>query len=319
MPKLVNARTVCALLLSICLILVSHYILDGSEPASGPGILSLLIREIGFALMVAIVIWGVFEYFSAEETESNWNRRVETMTKNVFFGVLGKNLPRDLIEEAHVLLLDQNFIRSGFHVNYVLTDDVFTRQDGTKAPYVRVDATARYKMINIGSTPIDCPVAIGLPNPIISGLKEKCGVNRLIVKLNGNSKNVNLTEGEKKFREALKKDGDMARFVGPTVSIAPNQPCEIVWDYVMAKEEEDTEIGQTLYPMDSLSITVVDRNPGKRAVHARSIHPAELEDDTSAKSQGTYNFRLNRYVLPHQGFMIWWKKVAAGAEPEIGS
>jgi hypothetical protein len=312
MLKLINLRTGFALVASLLLILIAQYAFEPPAPGHHPQFYALLMREVGFALLVAILIWTVFEFFSAEEMEQKWNHRVETMTKNVFFGVLGKNLPRDLVEEAHTLLLDQTFIRSGFHVNYVLTDDTYKRPDGTDAPYLKLEAVVRYKVLNITGAPAELPVQIGLPNPLVQALKEKCGVDKLTIKQNGKSENIDLAIGEAAFRASLQdQSAHHATFKGPTITIMPNQkvPTEIVWHYVMAKEEEDNELGTTFLPMDSLSITIVDRNPGKRTVKARAIHPTDLEDDTSAASQGTYNFRLNRYVLPHQGFVVWWKKL----------
>jgi hypothetical protein len=76
----------------------------------------------------------------------------------------------------------------------------------------------------------------------------------------------------------------------------------------MAKEEEDTELLQTRYPTDSLSVTIFDHGPTRRIVRARSIHLGDLRDDTPKEANGCYNFTLDRYFLPHQGFAIWWKK-----------
>jgi hypothetical protein len=308
MLKMINWRVSTASLASLVLILISNYGFEPTAAGHSMSLIPLLLREIGFALLIAVMIWLIFEYFSREESEVAWNRRINTITENVFFGVLGRNLPKEATREAHSLLLDQTFVRSGFHVNYVLTDDNYDIGTETR-PYIKLNATARYVMKNIGNSKATLPVKIGLPNPILNELKSKCAVNRIIVKRNGNSEDFNLTTSEEEFRKSLENNSLFSvPFNGPQLDLSPDETVEIVFDYTMAKEEEDTEIGQTLYPTDSLSITVVDRNPKKRVVRARSIHPTELEDDTSAQAEGTYNFRLNRYVLPHQGFVIWWKK-----------
>ena len=75
-------------------------------------LLEKLLHEVGFALVVAAVIWIVFESFSSAQTEEQWNQRLDRISKDVFHGVLGRNLPQDLIKTAFDLVLTQNFIRS---------------------------------------------------------------------------------------------------------------------------------------------------------------------------------------------------------------
>src|SRR5690606_11582625 len=93
---------------------------------------------------------------------------------------------------------------------------------------------------------------------------------------------------------------------GATVELEPGERVEVEMRYVMAREEEDSESFETLYPSDSIRLMIVDRGPTARRVGASSHHPMELEDQTM--DGGPYQFRLNRYLLPHQGFSIWWKK-----------
>jgi hypothetical protein len=174
---------------------------------------------------------------------------------------------------------------------------------------------------NVGNAAAAHPIRVALPNALHEDMKAKCGVNRVTLRRKGTPEVLDLTAAEKAFREDLAKTGNsQAVFSLPSVSLAPDEEIELVWDYVMAKENEDTEIMQTLYPTESVTITVMDTNPARRLVQARSIHPASLEDDTSAQAKGTYNFRLDRYLLPHQGFIIWWKRdVVARNQPLVNA
>jgi hypothetical protein len=61
----------------------------------------------------------------------------------------------------------------------------------------------------------------------------------------------------------------------------------------------------------------MDTGPTPRIVRARSIHAAQLENDTSAYAKGTYNFKLGRYLLPHQGFANWWKRIPDKEPPHL--
>lgn len=83
----------------------------------------------------------------------------------------------------------------------------------------------------------------------------------------------------------------------------------------MAKEEEDTEVFQTMMPCQQINLTVSDPAKDQRIVRARSIHRCELSNDTPPDTHGTYNFSLDNYVLPHQGFSIWWKRKPVAMQP----
>ena len=57
--------------------------------------LTLILQEVGFALVVAIVIWTVFEYFSRTENEAIWKERIDSTAQNMLYAVLRKDLPSD--------------------------------------------------------------------------------------------------------------------------------------------------------------------------------------------------------------------------------
>jgi len=308
-----NLRTVGTFVIGIAFLVIANSdILIATDPQhvdQQKTLLRALLHEVGFALLVALIIWIMFEYFSHAASEEKWNDRIEKVAKNVFFGVFKRNFPPELIHEANRLLLEQNFIRGACHFSYTLRDDKFTKDDGSEGQFVRLEAVVRFRVRNISSSRGDCPVGVILPNPVHPGLKDKCCVNRVQIKIRGATTEPPLADAETAFREKL-ADNKLfdAPFLLKPVTLDPNEEFEVVWDYAMAKEEEDTEIIRCLFPTESIAINVMDRNWDKRYIYARSIHRLSLDDDTSAVAQGTYNFRLDTFVLPHQGFAIWWKK-----------
>lgn len=66
-----------------------------------------IVKEIGFALIVSVVIWVTFEYFSSSEREAEWSHRISAITDNVFHAVLQKKLPPELIEAISASVLNQ--------------------------------------------------------------------------------------------------------------------------------------------------------------------------------------------------------------------
>jgi hypothetical protein len=316
-PRIFNLRSAGALAAGILLLCIANNdVLVSSDPKHLPeqkALLLSLLQEIGFALIVALIIWAMWEYFSQAETEDQWNARIERVAKSVFFGVFKRNFPQELIQEANLLLLEQNFVRTGCELIYTMFDDSFDRGDGVQQSFVRMETIARFKIKNIGNSTANCPVATSLPNPIHTGMKAKCGVRRVRHRTHEEWTTVPLEDAERNFRAQLDDDKNhQARFELPSLSIAPDQEIEIVWEYVMTKEDEDTEVMLSLFPTDSISITIVDRGPTPRIVRAKSIHRAPLENIGSDQVRGTYSYRLDRYFLPRQGFMVWWKQALEG-------
>jgi hypothetical protein len=137
--------TVVALLLGLLLLAVSYW------GAQGYPFLRDATHEIGFALIVAVTIWTTYEFFTQAETEDQWNNRIETITRNVFFGVFKRNFPSDFIKEANVLVLDQTFMREDLHVIYTISDANYTDRSGRQRTFVKLNAVARYKVFNVGN------------------------------------------------------------------------------------------------------------------------------------------------------------------------
>jgi len=301
-----NQNALIAGLLGVLLLVVSYWVCPPDSFWRD------ITHEIGFALLVAVIIWTTFEFFSRAESEDRWNKRIEQIALAVFNGVFKRNFPEAYIREANALVLDHTFIRSSMNVTYTIEDATYQSRAGAPQRFVKLYALARHSVKNVGNSAALLPIVIGLPNPLIDEMKDSCRVLGISVRVQGGAEQkIDLTKCNEEFQNSLRDDNiSRVKFEAPSISLPPGHEADVTFNYVMAKEEEDTEIFQTRYPADSLTITIVDRNPELRAVRARSIHAADLEDNSPKTGQGgTYNFRLPRYLLPHQGFVIWWKKV----------
>jgi hypothetical protein len=104
-PRILNLRSAAALIGGLLFLLLANakVIFDvvPSHVEAQKSLILLLLQEVGFALIVALVIWGMWEYFSQAETEDQWNARIERVAKSVFFGVFKPNFPEEMIQEAN--------------------------------------------------------------------------------------------------------------------------------------------------------------------------------------------------------------------------
>ncbi|OJU11361.1 MAG: hypothetical protein BGN85_12570 [Alphaproteobacteria bacterium 64-11] len=312
---------IATLLLSVVFLLTSYSLL-GPPTASDSVRLDFLrvaTHEIGFAFVVSSLIWVCFEFYKATQDDDHWNERIERISKNVFFGVWKKNFPDDLIRAAGRLILDQTFIRSGLHITYTIMDDEYEGAGG-RVPFVKLNAVATSRLRNVSNDVAELPIGIALPNPMIDEMKSFCRLNRVSIKKDGQEISQSLEAAEAKFREDMKDDSvSQVPMHIQNITLDPDEEIEMLLDYTMAKEVEDTEIFTTRFPADSIVLTIHDHGGVRRVVRARSIHQTNLDNDTSADAQGSYNFKLQQYLLPQQGFVIWWKSVPNRGAPAPGA
>lgn len=301
----VGAIAPIAFLLGIIMILGSGDIPKGDW--------SDLLHEIGFALLVSVFIWIIFEIRRSQALDEEWDQRIERVTNNVFFAVLRKDLPKDLVNEASAIALSHSILRSNFNVVYTLKDADYEQSAECHGKCVLVSSVVSCRMTNIGAEPVPYEAAITLPNPVHPGMKKLTALHHLTV--TQDQKRVDLgrtaAEAEKEFRCSLQNDALTAvKYFAGRMTLAPGATIEFRADYTMAKEGEDTELLQTSYPSDGLTVTVTDQvEEMKRLIFARSVHRTALENQSSTGAPNTKIFRIPGYLLPHQGVLIWWKKV----------
>jgi hypothetical protein len=270
----------------------------------------LAAHEIGFAFLVAVIIWCVFELSTRLDDETRWHTRVQSISKNVFMAVFRRRLPDDLLTEVTVLIFNHNFIRNAVHMTYTICDQEFLSRNGSKQGFVCLHASVRMIITNVSEAKCKLPLRLSIPNPLIDEMKEYCKVKSASYRINDVETPIDLSKAEENFRRDIGDDTKTSILFELTpVEVLPGAIIEVSWYYTMAKNDEDTEVFQTMVPAKHLIVTIIDTNPSKRMVRAESIHRSELREDISARAQGTYNFYLDHYMLPYQGFLVWWKNL----------
>jgi hypothetical protein len=273
------------------------------------GLPYLAFHEIGFALLVSVVIWGLFEHVISTDAEEVWDRRMERLTNNVFQAVLRKDLPKGLLDEANNLVLNNAVVRRNFQVTYTLSDVTVSDVDPCLEA-VAVQAVMEFEMENVSTDVFDWDVKLALPNPVHPSLKRLVEVSGLEVTKGNEVLQLDLEAAREAFQAALAQvAATHIPFRAGTVKLNPGETCRFSATYMMIKEGEDSEYLQTLYPADGLRITLFDPGAGtKRLLFASAVHRHELEATESSSIPKARIFRIPGYLLPHQGVLIWWKK-----------
>lgn len=267
-----------------------------------------LVHEVGFAIVVAVVVWIIFEQLSHARSDAIWRGRMEQINQNVFYGVLGRRLPSALIGTANELILTRDFIRSGLRIEYELKSDSCVDSLGNRIPFVEVTAVITYALRNVGYLPKPFPVVIFLPNPFRQALKERVSVTRVVVRQD----ELDITDARRAFEvDLLESQRSQVAFnCNEDIILQPDETVQLTFEYVMAKEKDDDEIFNTIFAADSITLKIRDRDPLERQVGARSLHPKPLQCLRCSPEGGQYEFQLSDYLLPYQGVVFWWKRNA---------
>jgi hypothetical protein len=306
-------RAIATCLVGFVLVLIAAHPDSVAHGAAGSGKLALevlrdFLREIGFALVVAIVIWFVFEYFARSENEAMWKERVQEVAENVFYAVHRRKIPPGYFNFANELILTPKFMRTGWQLHYSLRDAHY-QENERKIPFVAVTCVSRFEVTNITEQTQLFPIQVSLPNPIHQGMKDRVGVSGILVWRSGQRQELELAVAEQSFRAQMQTNSFQFLFDAGAIEMQPQEKIEIASTFTLAKQVEDNEVLQGKYPADSLRIAIVDHCTKKRLIGARSIHPDTLEHESPAGTTDTYQYRINRYLLPHHGAVFWWKTV----------
>jgi hypothetical protein len=295
------------LVLSILLLIASASFEEGSPFHS-------LLHEPGFALLVALATWWGFELWRRIEDEREWTKRIEQLQQNVFLGVLGKDIPPPVLNEANSLILHANFVREEMDVVWTLFDHEVVDASNTKHSCVMIVARMEYLARNISVKERDYPLYVVLPNPRQGHFKGSCELMS-IGYVDNDRKLRDLSDQVPRFYAlaAEHKDKLYVKVSAKKIPLPPGDTIRVIATYKMVKKLEDSEFQQTMMPATSLKVTVIDRTSDpQRHVYARAIHSRELKPDPTGDPR-TYVFALAGSALPHQGIMIAWDSIQDAA------
>ncbi len=293
-------RTVFLISLGILLLFVSEIGIANS-------VISHVVRDIGLAFLVSSIVWTVFEINLSHQSEKVWADRIEKVSQNVFQAVLRKNLPKELVGESNKVILDVKFIRRDYRLEYVISD--FTSSDRKNA--VVVNAFLNYKLKNISDTPEDVRLGLFMDNPTYDDLKKECDIISFSAILDDRDIDLNFAEKRELFlkRMAASNNSEI-EFRLKELTIASNAEITVRAEYKMGMESDNTEMIEMMHPTDGIQFTIVNNSTASKIdTFARMVHRNCLEAVSRKSTPNTKMLYMSEFVLPHQGILVWWKRV----------
>jgi len=133
-----------------------------------------------------------------------------------------------LIDEASLLILEANIIRTDFSITYTLSDDSYEADDGRVVPFIALRAVAQFTLKNIGTAECPARVGVGLPNPIQPGMREKSDVFSLKVRQNGHpEEDLDIRNERREMRKDMENINLPMVFCGKVLPIRPNEDVRV--------------------------------------------------------------------------------------------
>ncbi|HWX86495.1 MAG TPA: hypothetical protein VNZ48_23085 [Xanthobacteraceae bacterium] len=278
-----------------------------SELIESSRIVQILLHEIGFALIVASVVWFIFERISESHSERVWKRRSEKIAEDVFYGVLRRRLPKELLVVANELILAQDVIRKELCLSWEIFDGTAELNEICGFPVVRLDTRVSYRLLNISERPKTHQIVLSLPNPTLRGDHKLPMLSGVVIRQGDQL----LAPAETLLSQALcnrKEEDSRVIFNIASINLPADSDAFIAIEYSLLKYENDTDLFQTVFPADSISISIRDHRPGARLVGVRALHRDKLTVERCLPDKGVYEYKLPKFFLPHQGVIVWWNK-----------
>lgn len=317
-----NKTWIYRLLLALSAVaLMSGYFLESRVP-----LLSHILRDIGISGLVGYILANTFERLSAEELKeeriasANEFRRLTederaAIKKDVFFYVLGHDLPEAIRTEIDTQILKSVLIREHMKLFYEL--ETITAPD-TGEEYMKSTCTMSYTIKNLTKTPQLFKLNSSIDTSPIASLAPYVKFIRLSVK--GSEAPYECNEAELK-RLSVQKDTEI---VLQPATIDPKR--EI---YVRSDRETKVEIkNQTIrflrrghldfmftHHTCKLDLIVKVRSPNLKVFASPSaevkLEEVDVEHDPE---RGDYRWEINRPLIASQSINITWT-----VEPPAGS
>lgn len=281
-----------------------------------PFIAGDLLRSMGAAVVVSIVITATVESRGRREFDELTTRKAREIGESVFAGMFNRRHPESLLNAVKEQILERDLVRDHLDVTYTLSEIAGPSRDGAPETLVLVDVILSTTTRNVSTLRGEAgrakvPLALVLPNPQIGEMKRHVAVSGFVVDKIPKSKD-EVEKVNAALQSSLCDDEENEAFAdfGHEI-IEAGQKLSLSANYTMIKELEDTEVFRSLQICRSLSLTVVDKTGLDFHVQAKSMHPGRLEMIGSAGS--TMRWQLADIILPQQGIMVFWKRRRAPA------
>lgn len=256
-----------------------------------------ILKELGTAGIVSLVIIFTIERFTRTKTQKAADRLLERINADLFYAIYKRYIPNDVFVEVERALLHASVFRTDHEIYYTIEniDEPLDRVDISQ--YVRCRAQSRSRLKNVTGGPILHNVVLTLERPLDDALVKHCRI--VSVKVG----DVFLASAEVEKHTTATDTQIVFRY---PVQIDAGKVLDVATDSLLLKGRTDQEIWASRVPSSGTSLTV--SIPGRDLkVMANALHSEQLQPVLN--TDVTKKWELKHGMFPYQSVVFWWKPV----------
>lgn len=278
------------------LIILSYYIIQSHYPPGNPPLWALLLKELGFALMIAVVLIFSVDRFTRQRHERDVNQWLALVSNDLFRAVLQRSTPENLYREVEKSLFYRDYFRRDTAIAYTLRK--FSAPDGEvpdakKERFRKCNVHFHYTVVNVNQANRNIVYPLTLVLDVLDD-PDLSRFNKIIaVEVNGRA--IPIDE---------RIEGNLLRFEHP-IEIGRGESIRVRCEWSQVVKDEDQEVWSSTDPTDGVTFTV-NTPDGDLTVLGDSMHSEALS--TLQRNEVAVTWELRHGVFPYQGIYFRWKK-----------
>ncbi len=296
------ASTTYWLVLALSLVCILAHLVIGRTPTETASdqlvhVGHELLKEIGFAGVVAFLLIITIDGFSRKQHEKSAELLTDKVNKNLFEAVFKNKIPDELYKAVRSQLLESKVVRRDFDAIYTFSK---LKDAADAAEWVRMEVIHTYRLENINSEDLkDFKITNTINIPHDPRLQQLCEVRSICF---GDT-----VLSPKEIKEITVKDPEnhFLRYAFE-VDIPAGGSIKIQLRDKRIMRLHDSNVLCATFPTIGLSLTV-NVPSGDLSLDAESLHAKDLEEKPLAEGGTMFQWQLPCGLLPYQGIYFQWR------------
>ncbi|MGD2116936.1 MAG: hypothetical protein PVG66_01135 [Chromatiales bacterium] len=258
-----------------------------------------LLKEIGFASLIALVLIVANEITSHNRHMASALRIQRIISNNVFKGIFGINTPESIVDEAITTVFRAPILRRDVEIQ-IHCQNLPSELDEYVGRHMLVEIYMTYEIENTSVSTLSDYIPLTYDSYEEEILDNLCGIEYAVI---GDKEYSTLEEIRKCLLDMDQNDCLERKHLFP-YRLDPNSKLHVAFRYKVIKEVGDSELWTNVYPTLGARISIEMPQDDKiyeygvRARHRENIEPMK----------GTTNtWHLTSPLLPFQAVSIWWR------------